>query len=164
MKEYTYPIFFKFLYRYANLPLTLLLIILLIPLVVNLDNNILLMIPLIITLMMIYFLNRFYITLYKIIPYKIFTDEDRIICKDFLLSHRREDIFFKEIESLNGGIFEGRINGVMKINSKNNVSVGFYHSMNNANEFESFILSKVDRRIYDEIVNKVGIKSRQGIS
>jgi hypothetical protein len=157
MKEYTYPIFFKFLYRFANLPLTLLLVILLIPLVVNIDNNLLLLFPLIITLLMIYFLNRFYMTLYKIIPYKIYIDDERIICRNFLFSHRKEEIRFKEIESLSGGVFEGRINGIMKINSISNISIGFYHSIINAKELETFILSKVDRKIYEKVVNRVGI-------
>jgi hypothetical protein len=108
---------------------------------------------------MIYFLNRFYFTLYKIVPFRIYADENRIICKNFLLPHRREEITFKEIQSLSGGKFEGRLNGIMKINSKSNVSIGFYHNMNNAKEFETFILSKVDKKVYDEVVNRVGIKT-----
>jgi hypothetical protein len=159
MKEYTYSTLFKFIYRFANLPLTLLLIILIIPMIVNIDNNLLLLIPLIISLLMIYFLNRFYFTLYKIVPFRIYADENRIICKNFLLPHRREEITFKEIQSLSGGKFEGRLNGIMKINSKSNVSIGFYHNMNNAKEFETFILSKVDKKVYDEVVNRVGIKT-----
>jgi hypothetical protein len=156
MKEFTYPLFFKFLYRYANIPLTVLLIILLIPIVINLDSNLLLLIPLIITLLMIYFLNKFYINLYKIVPYKISFSDDRLICKNFLFSHRFEEITFGDIESLKGGIFEGSINGLMKVNTKNNLSIGFYHSINNSKELETLILSKVNRNIYNEIVKKVG--------
>ena len=156
MKEYTYPLFFKFLYRYANIPLTVLLIILLVPLVINLDNNLLLLIPLVITLLMIYFLNKFYITLYKIVPFKIYSTDDQLICKNFLFSHRLEDIAFGEIESLKGGIFEGSVNGLMRVNSKNNLSIGFYHSINKSKELETLILSKVNRNIYDEIVKKIG--------
>jgi hypothetical protein len=156
MKEYTYPLFFKFLYRYANIPLTILLIIILIPLVINLDNNLLLLIPLIITLLMIYFLNKFYITLYKIVPYKIYAAGDRLICKNFLFSHRFEEISFGEIDSLIGGIFDGSVNGIMKVNTKNNLSIGFYHNINNSKELETLILNKVNRNIYDEIVKRIG--------
>ena len=157
IKEYKYPLFPRILYRLGNIPLTFLLVILLIPEVVNLDRNLFLLLPLIITLLMIYFLNRFYIILYKILPYKISIDRECMICNNFLFTDKKVEIMFKDIESLKGGVFEGQINGLMKVISKNNINIGFYNTINNARELETIILSRVNKQVYDIATTKIGL-------
>jgi hypothetical protein len=155
MKEFKYPVFPRLLYRFGNLPFTILLLILLIPEVVNLDTNLFLIVPLVITLLLIYFLNRFYINLYKILPYEIRLDNNGMTCNNFIFSDKKIEIYFSDIESLNGGVFEGQVNGLMKVNSKNNISIGFYNSIRYARELETIILSKVNKSVYEEVARKI---------
>lgn len=163
MKEYTYPFFYRFIYRYGNIPLTIFLVLYLIPVVFNIDSNELLLIPLIITLFIIYFLNKQYLILYKIIPYRIVVTDNKIICDKFLFSDKVLEISFKDISALKGGIFNGRKNGVMTITSINNFTVGFYSSIRNAKELETIILKNVRSEIYDEIAARLGVKSGDGV-
>jgi hypothetical protein len=157
MKEYKYPLFFKFLYRFGNIPLTVLLVLFLLPVVINLDKDLFLLIPMVINLLMIYFLNRFYIFLYKIVPFKINVGDDMITCTEFIFSDKKIEILFRDIESLKGGLFEGRLNGVMRINSINNLTVGFFNSIENSKELETIVLSRVNHDVYDEVIRKAGM-------
>ncbi len=162
MKIYEYPFFFKFIYRYGNIPVTLILLFYLIPAVINIDKNIFYVIPLIITLVLIYLINKMYLDLYKILPYKIETDDEKMICTDFLFSKKKVTVQFKDITSLTGGIFDGRLQGIMKIfDKRNQMTLGFYNKLKNAKNLEVLILSKVNREIYDEVVDRVGLITKK---
>ncbi len=162
MKIYQYNPFFKFIYRYGNIPVSIILLFYLIPAVINLDKNIFYILPLIITLILIYLINKTYIYLYKVLPYKIEADDEKLICSDFLFSKRRVTIVFKDITSLTGGIFDGKLYGVMKIfDKRNQMTIGFFNKINNAKQLETLILSKVNKEIYDEVVDRVGLKTKK---
>ena len=159
MQSFTYRLFFKFLYRYGNIPVTILLSIYAINLAVNLDKGVIYIIPFVVTFLVIYFLNRHYLVLYKILPYKIETDNEKMVCSDFLFYKEPVTIFFKDIVSLEGGIFQGRLNGIMKIkDGTNNRIIGFYDKIKDARKLETLILSRVNKKIYDEVVDRLGMK------
>jgi len=159
MQSFTYRSFFKFLYRYGNIPVTILLSIYAISLAVNLDKGMVYIIPFVVTFLVIYFLNRHYLMLYKILPYKIEVDNEKLICSDFLFHKGPVTILFKDISSLEGGIFQGRLNGIMKIkDGTNNRIIGFYDKIKDARKLETLILSKVNKKIYDEVVDRLGMK------
>jgi hypothetical protein len=127
-----------------------------IPLVTFLDEKIILAFPLLINLFLIYFLNRHYFNLYKILPYRIESDDEKIICSEFFLSKKEVVIYYDDISSLSGGIFENRISGLMKIcDGKNNVCIGFYQRLNNSGKLATIILSKVNRELYDIVLEKI---------
>lgn len=162
MQSFTYKIFFKFLYRYGNIPATILLSVYAVSLAVNLDKGLVFIIPFVVTFVVIYFVNRHYLMLYKILPFTIGTDDEKMVCSDFIFNREPVTIFFKDIVSLEGGIFHGRLNGVMKIkDGVNNRTIGFYDKINGARKLETLILSKVDKKIYDEIVDKLGMKKEK---
>lgn len=111
--------------------------------------------------MLIFVLNKQYLNLYKILPYKIEADEEKMVCSDFFFSAKKITIHYKDINSLSGGIFEGKFGGLMKVcDGKNNVCIGFFGKMKNVKQLQTFILSKVERSIYDDVLNKV--KARKG--
>lgn len=162
MQNFTYPYFYKILYRYGNIPVTIILSIYLVPAVVNLDKNLLYLIPVILLLLMIYLLNKHYLNLYKIIPYKIEADEEKMICTDFIFSRKEFIIYFGDVESLTGGIFEGRFSGVMKVcDRKNQVCIGFFNRLRNADKLQTLLLTKVQRKVYDNVVDGLGLKNKQ---
>ncbi len=162
MRLFTYSYIYRLLYRYANIPVTIILSIYLVPSVVYLDKNLIYLIPVVLLLLMIYLLNRHYLTLYKIIPYRIEADGEKLVCTDFLFSKKEFTIYYNDIESLTGGIFDGRFTGVMKVcDKKNQVCIGFFNKLKNADKFQTILLSKVPRNVYDDVVERVGLKNKK---
>ena len=162
MQLFTYSYIYRLLYRYANITVTIILSIYLVPSVVYLDKNLIYLIPVVLLLLMIYLLNRHYLTLYKIIPYRIEADEEKIVCTDFLFSKKEFTIHYNDIESLTGGIFDGRFTGVMKVcDKKNQVCIGFFNRLKNADKLQTILLSKVPRNVYDDVVERVGLKNKK---
>jgi hypothetical protein len=100
--------------------------------------------------------NRTYLTYYKIIPYKIEADDDKMICSDFMFSKNDVTIYFKDIDNLSGGIFSGKSSGIMKVNdSKSKFQVGFSQKMKNSEKLIALILSKVPKDLYNEVINNL---------
>jgi hypothetical protein len=161
IQEFTYSIFFRFFYRYSNFVVTILLILYSAPLIANLDDNKILFVPLIITLIVVYFINRHFFNLYKILPYKITADDEKIICTDFFASKKKMIIYYKDIAKLEGGTFDNKISGIMKVCDSNRACFGFYHKIYNINKLVTIILSKVKRELYDEMIEKLN-KRRKG--
>jgi len=159
---FTYPFLFRIIFRYGNIIITPLLLLYTIPLVTFLDEKIILAFPLIVNLLLIFFLNRHYFNLYKILPYLIEADDEKIICSKFFLSKKEVIIYYYDVASLSGGIFENRISGVMKVCDGSNVCVGFYQRLNNSGKLATILLSKVNRELYDIVLEK--IKSGKGKS
>lgn len=155
-QTFTYPFLFRIIFRYGNIIITPLLLLYTIPLVTFLDEKIILAFPLLINLFLIYFLNRHYFNLYKILPYLIEADDEKITCSEFFLSKKEIVIYYDNIAALSGGIFENKISGVMKVcDGKNNLCVGFYQRMNNSGKLATIILSKVNRELYDIVLEKI---------
>ena len=160
-QTFTYPFLFRIIFRYGNIIITPLLLLYTISLIAFLDEKIILALPLLVNLFLIYFLNRHYFNLYKILPYLIEADDEKIICSKFFLSKKEIVIFYKDVTSLSGGIFENKISGVMKVcDGKNQTCIGFYQRLNNSSKLATVLLSKVNHEIYDNVLEK--IKSRKG--
>ncbi len=155
-QTFTYPFLFRIIFRYGNIIITPLLLLYTIPLVTFLDEKIILAFPLLVNLFIIYFLNRHYFNLYKILPYLIKADDEKITCSEFFISKKEVVIYYNDVSSLSGGIFENKISGLMKVcDGKNNVCIGFYQRLNNSNKLATILLSKVNRNIYDNVLEKI---------
>jgi hypothetical protein len=156
IQTFTYSFIWKIIYRYANIVVSFLLIFYIIPLAINLDKNLILLLPFIISLFLLYYVNRSYINFYKLVPYKIEADEQKIVCSNFFFKSKIVVIYYKDIESLSGGIFEARYRGLMKVcDGKNKICIGFFDRMKNSSKLVTLMLSKVDRKIYDEVITKL---------
>jgi hypothetical protein len=154
--SFYYPLFFKLIFRYGNIFITPIIIVYTVPLIHSFDQKPILVFPIIVNLFIIYFLNRHYFYLYKIIPYKIEADDEKLVCSDFFLSNKIKTIYYQDISALKGGIFDNRISGVMKIrDERNNFNIGFYHRLTNSQKLATIILSKVRRPVYDEVLEKI---------
>ncbi|MCH8033053.1 MAG: hypothetical protein IH950_04740 [Bacteroidetes bacterium] len=159
MQTFTYSLIFKIIFRFGNIIVTLLLSIYLIQLFYYIDQNIILFLPLIIAVIILYMVNRIYFTYYKILPYNIEADDDKMICSDFLFSKKVVTIYFKDIDMLRGGVFSGRSSGIMKLrDSKSNLQVGFSQKMKNSEKLIALILSKVSKKLYNEVINNLTMR------
>jgi hypothetical protein len=156
MQTFTYSFFWKFIYRYFNLVVTPLLLIYAFSLVTLIDKNLVIVIPLLLSLFIIYYLNKSYINFYKLVPYKIEIDDEKIICSNFLFRDKTVTILIKDIESISGGIFEGKYRGLMKVcDGKNKLCIGFFDRLKNSGKLVTLILSKVDKKIYDKTIEQI---------
>lgn len=161
-QTFEYPFFFRLLYRYGNIPVTILLSIYLIPSVINLDKDLIYIIPVVIILTLIYFLNKRYLFLYQVVPYRITADEEKLICENFFLSNKETIIYYRDIESLSGGIFSGKLKGLMKVNDgKSKICIGFFDKIKNVKELQTIILSRVNSVVYNRVVESVGLKKKE---
>jgi hypothetical protein len=152
----TYSVILKLLYRYGNVIVTIFLSLYLLPIVVNLDQKLILIIPLLLILFLIYYVNKYYFTLYKIMPFKIEFDDEKMICTKFILGMKKFDVYYEDINKLEGGVFENKMSGIMKVyDGKNSVIIGFYPKMRNSNKLITMILSKVKKEIYDEVMERL---------
>lgn len=159
MQIFTYNIFYKLIYKFGNIVITILLLIYLIPVALNLDKDLILIIPFVVSLIIIYYVNKKYLDFYKIVPYRIEADDDKIVCSDFSLRKKVFAIYYKDIESLMGGTFDAKHRGLMQVyDGKNKICIGFFDRMTNSNKLVTIILSKVDKKIYDEIIDKLQSK------
>jgi len=161
MHSFTYTFLFKIIFRFGNIIITMLLLVYLVPIVIHIDQNKILIIPLVISLIIIYVINGSYLTYYKILPYKIEADEEKMICSDFLFSKKSITIFYSNIEKLEGGIFAGRSSGIMKIqDAQSKIQLGFSQKLNNSGKLISLILSKVPKELYHEVIQKITEKKQ----
>ena len=156
MQTFTYPLYAVIIYRYGNVFATFLLLMYLIPVIVGVDENKYLIIPLVLSLFLLYYVNKKYLTLYKVMPFKIEADEEKIVCTNFIYSNKKVIIYYKDIDALSGGIFEGRLRGIMKVcDGKNQICIGFSERMKDSKKLMTLILSKVRKEIYDEVIEKL---------
>lgn len=156
MHTFSYPFYVKLIYRYGNIFATILLLFYLVPVVVGIDENLYLIIPLIISLFLLYFINKKYFTLYKVMPYKIEADDEKIICREFIFSDKEVVIQYKDIETLSGGIFNGKLRGIMKVcDGRNKICIGFSEKIKDSKKLMTLILSKVNKEIYDSVIERL---------
>lgn len=162
-KTYTfeYPLFFKLLFKFGNVLVTAILSAYLIVIIIRLDKEIMNIIPLLIVFALVYVINRHYLMLYHILPYKITADEEKIVCERFFLNKNKVEIFYKDIETLTGGVFGGKVRGLMKVfDGKSKVTIGFYESIRDVRTLQTILLSRVNEDIYNAVVEKLGFKKK----
>ncbi len=159
MQTFTYSPIFKIIFRFGNIIVTIFLLLYCIPLIMNIDANKILIVPLVLSLLLIYIINKSYFTYYKILAYKIEADDEKIVCSEFLFSKKVITINYNDIESLKGGVFERKSSGIMEVNDgKNNVTIGFSQKMKDSNKLITLILSKVKKEIYDDVIENLTAK------
>ena len=156
MQTFTYSLIVKIIFRFGNIFVTLLLSIYLIPVFYYIDQNIILILPLIIGVIILYMVNRTYLTYYLILPYRIEVDDEKIICTDFLLSKKVVTIYYKDIDKLQGGVFSGRSSGIMKLrDGQSKLWVGFSQKINKSEKLIALILSKVPKELYNDVISNI---------
>lgn len=154
---FTYKPFYRFVYRYGNLLMTPILLIYMLPAVTAFSYKSSQILYLLALSLIIFFVNKLYFRLYRILPFLIEVDEEKIICSQFIKKDKKEIVYFSEIVKLKGGIFHGKSKGLMQIDGKN-ISIGFFHHLTDANIFITKLLQNVPAAVYKIIEPQ--IKSR----
>ena len=159
MKEFTYSTFYKLLYRFGNIPVTLILLVYLFVFSAGMHNGYFYILLVVVTAYLIYKVNRLYLELYKILPAKITSAEEELICSDFFLKKNKEiRIKYEDIGKLDGGVFQSKLSGLMRIHdTRNNICIGFYPRMNNSRILVTILLNKVPKEVYEAAARKMGL-------
>lgn len=159
MKTYYYTFFYRILFRYGNIPLTFILSVYLVYLVLNIDRELYFVLPTLLNLLIIYFLNKNYLRMYKVMPFRIQSDDKKLLCNKFIFSKKRIEICYEDISILEGGIFSGNHRGIMIVkDGKNNFVIGFYHKIKDGKSLETILLNKVPKPVYDEVIKRIGVR------
>jgi hypothetical protein len=105
---------------------------------------------------MIYLLNKKYFRSYKYIPGQIRFENDKIIAEDFFLSKKSIEIELINITHLKGGIFDGKLRGmIFIIDETNDKQFAVSDRIKNFSTLAAIILSKISKTLYDEVIKKI---------
>lgn len=156
MITYKYSFFSKFLYRYGNIPLTLLFLIYFGMSVIGLLTQWYFIFFVIINLAIIIWLNRYYFKTYKSFPFIISADNEKLVCSDFLFTKKIVEIKLISIDKITGGIFSGYTTRPTYIHdAEQNITIGFYSSAGKFNELLMTIIKNVDEKLYQQLIDKI---------
>ncbi len=155
---YTYRWIYRILYKYANILATILLLLYLLPALFSFDGRITDYLYILMIVGGIYLINRHFIKLYKIVPYRIEIIGDTIHCSQYAFSRKKVELRFSDIDKLEGGIFEGKSSGLMKLHTTSrNLTIGFFIKISGAKALESVVLAKVNKDLYHKVLDSLGI-------
>jgi len=162
MKTFTYPFMAKLVYRYANIPVSLLLIFHLFFLLVGSSYDWKLLLPAMINIIILYILNRFYLKMYKQFPYKIQIDKNEMICSNYFFSNKILRIPLDKIVNIDGGIFTGNPTKPIYISDEDGNIIDVNQHLKNFNIFLATILSLIKKEVYEASLNQINaLKNKQ---
>ncbi len=163
MKPYKYSFFSKLIYRYGNIPVTILLLIYLAISIIGLFSYWYYIFFTLINLTLLFSLNKYYIKTYKLFPFAISADNEKIICTNFLFSKRKIELRIEDIDKLTGGIFSGYPTRPVYIHDlKQNITIGLYANVGKFPELLKIILQNVKDDLYKDLVGKInGLRNKK---
>jgi len=162
MTTIKYPFHFKLIYRYGNIPLSILLILYLVSSIIEVTTHWYFLFFTAINLLILVLLNIYYFRIYKLFPFTIYIDNEKMICSNFFLSNRRIEIYHSNISRIYGGIFEGyRVGPIYLFDSKQNITIGFYQQAGKFQAMLKIILQNINEELYNTLKEKVKLGSRK---
>lgn len=155
MKTFTYSVFARLFYRYANIPITILLLLSLLTALGGMYTSWIYIIPTVVDLLIIYVVNRYYIKSYGRFPYKIEADNEKIICSDYFFRNKQIELDHISITKITGGIFSGNIARPIYLHDENNnIVIGFNNHLKNYDKLVTIILANVKQELYDDLLTR----------
>ena len=156
MTTHTYSIFAKLIYRWANIPLTIILTFYLVIYIIASFYQWYYIFAVLFEIAILFFLNRYYIRGYKLFPYKISLDDEKMICDDFLFSNKIVTIYYKDIAEIKGSIFSGnKARPLIITDGKTNQSVAIRVHLKGYNQVVTKVLSNVNKDLYNSLLEKM---------
>jgi hypothetical protein len=157
-KVFTYPWALKMVYRYGNVAASFTLSLYLVPLIAGAGERVEYTFFALIVGIMIVAINWWFVKLYKIVPYRIESDEEKLVGTSYVFQSRRVEIRYQDVVELKGGIFEGRPYGLMKVIDKEGATIAFFHRLRRSKELQGEILRLAPRKVYDDVLEKLGMR------
>lgn len=163
MTTFRYTFLSRFIYRYSNFIATFLLLLHALVSFTALWIDWINIFPLIINLIIIYILNRYFYRIYKYFPFKIEIDNEKIICSDFFWKKEVIEIELKQIDNITGGVFSKNTTSPIYIEQKTkNIKIGILLHLKGFNKLLTIILSNINNELYHRLLDS--IKANQQLS
>ncbi len=158
MITYNYPLTAKIFYRFINVLLSLLLLFYSIfSLIISFEKWYFIFLFLF-NLLILLILNSFFIKSYKLFPFTVQIDNEKMICSNFFLSKRKLVINHKDIVKVYGGIISGWPTRPIYIEDSNNQKVGIFTNSGKNNLLIQTVLKNIPEELYKEIILKMNEK------
>jgi len=156
METHKYSIIAKFIYRFANIPVTLLLLLYFFLALFSPEKTWLNGLSIVVHALLIYFINSFYIKNYKYFPYKIEIDNEKMICSDFFMQSKILEIKLADITEITGGIFSNTpARPVYFTDTVNGVKIGVNPHLKHFNKLVTKVLSNVKQDVYNDVLTRI---------
>ena len=154
MITFKYSLVAKIIYRYANIPATIFLLLYLVSSFLYMFKEWYYVFPFLLNLLIIIIMNRYYFRSYKLIPYKIEINNEKMICSDYFKKSLKHEILLSDIDAVEGGALEGSPAKPIYIHSeKDDILVGISPHMKNQNKLITIILSNVRQDVYNKVLD-----------
>ncbi len=154
MKTFKYSFIAKIIYRYGNFVISIILLLYLILSAVGITKDWRFVFPLLINFILLYIVNKYYLKIYKLFPFKIEADNRELRCSDFMIKDRIENIKIIDIEKIEGGIFSGRNYAPLYI-EWNGGKIGLSPHMKDFNKLLTIILTNIKKELYEELLESI---------
>lgn len=146
----------KLIYRYANFPITLFLLLYMVSSFAFMFREWIYVFPFLLNLVIIIVLNRHYIRTYKFFPFRIDINNGKMICKDYFKKSKEVEINLADIDEIEGGVLSGTPAKPIYIHdAKNDVVVGISPHLKNSNKLVTIILSNINKPLYDQVLKRM---------
>ncbi len=156
MQTFTYPFIQKLIYRYGNIPVNLLMIAHLISSFYFMFQEWYFSLYVIFNLLILYIINRYFLKTYRLFPFKVEANNEKIICSDFFFSKKKIEIKHENIGQIKGGIFSGTLTRPIYItDDSQNITIGFYPHAGDFNKLLTIILQNIPHKLYEELMETI---------
>lgn len=156
MTKHTYSLFARLVYRWANIPVTMILLFYLYVYGVAMFHNWYYVLAALLNATVLYAMNKHYIKAYTTFPYKVSIDNEKMICEDFMLSDKKVTIYLKDIDNITGSIFSGNKARPLYIHdSKQGVQIGLRVHLKGYDHVVTTILSNIKKDLYESLLESV---------
>jgi len=156
MNTFNYSPLSKFLYRYAALPLTVILLAYFLVFASSVTEQPVLIIPAAICIVILYTANRFYYNTYGTLPFLIRVDKEKITASGFIIGKKKYEIYFADVDAVTGGVFGYNPKGLVYVHDgKQNVSITIHPSIENAEVLFRLILERINAELKEELITKL---------
>ena len=153
MITFKYSLFSKIIFRYANIPATLFLLLYLVSSFLYIFQEWYYIFPFLLNLIIIIIMNRYYLRSYKLFPYKVEINNEKMICSDYFYKSKHHEINLSDIDLIEGGSLSGTPAKPIYIHTeKEDLLIGLSPHMKNHNKLVTIILSNVRQEVYDDVL------------
>lgn len=154
MITFKYSFISKLIYRYANIPATIFLLLYLVSSFAYMFQQWYYIFPFLLNLLIIVILNRYYFRSYKLFPFRIDIDTEKMICSDYFNGKIIVEINLQDIDLIEGGSLYGSpAKPILVHDAVNDIVVGISPHMKHHNKLITIILSNVKKEVYNNVLS-----------
>ncbi len=156
MSRFEYPLYAKFFYRYAVIPLSIILLVYLIMMIFGAGEHPVYIALIIIDALILYGANYQYYKSYKLLPFVIETGDEKLTASNFMPGVKKAEIKYSDIDDISGGVFGYNPKGLIFVHDGvQNRTIALHPSMTDINTLLRIIISKLDKDLRGVLLTRL---------